>query len=134
MEDALQEAYIKAFRALGSYRADAEFGSWLYRITYNACLDELRSARRRPLGRPTVDDVESFAPGPERAVTTADALRTALAALPLEQRAAVVLVDGEGFDNQAAARLLGVAPGTVASRLSRARAALRRALEDVDDD
>lgn len=73
-------------------------------------------------------------PGPERSVAAADTVRTALAGLPVEQRATVVLVDGEGFDNQSVAQLLGVAPGTVASRLSRARAALRRAIEEVDDD
>jgi RNA polymerase sigma-70 factor (ECF subfamily) len=134
MEDAVQAAYVKAFRSLGSYREEAQFGSWLYRITYNACLDELRRGRRRPSGGSVVEDFESPVPGPERSVAAADTVRTALAGLPVEQRATVVLVDGEGFDNQSAAQLLGVAPGTVASRLSRARAALRRAIEEVDDD
>jgi RNA polymerase sigma-70 factor (ECF subfamily) len=54
-----------------------------------------------------------------------DSVERLLASLPPDQRAAVVLVDGEGFDNQTAATMLGVAVGTVASRLSRARATLR---------
>ena len=47
MDDALQEAYVKAWRSLGGFRQDADFGTWLYRITYNACLDELRRATNR---------------------------------------------------------------------------------------
>ncbi len=60
----------------------------------------------------------------------ADQVLRALAALPVDQRATVVLVDGEGIDNVTAARMLGVAPGTVASRLSRARATMRAALSE----
>jgi RNA polymerase sigma-70 factor (ECF subfamily) len=56
-----------------------------------------------------------------------------LAALPVEQRAAVILVDGEGLDHRTAAQALGVAPGTIASRLSRARASLRRSIEEVTE-
>ena len=48
MDDVLQEAYIRAFRALGTFRRDAHLGSWLYRIVYNACIDELRRSKRRP--------------------------------------------------------------------------------------
>lgn len=131
MDDVLQEAYVRAFRALPRFRRDADLGSWLYRITYNACVDELRRSRRRP---EPVDIAEaawgppSGAPTPERVVGAADTVTRALAALPFDQRLTVVLVDGEGFDNVTAARILGIAPGTVASRLSRARAAMRTAL------
>ena len=133
MDDVLQEAYIKAFRALPTFRDDAQFSSWLYRITYNACIDELRRARRRPVPAVTPPGQESAAPGPERVVTVADEVRTMLAALPIEQRAAVILVDGEGLDHRTAAQALGVAPGTIASRLSRARASLRRSIEEVTE-
>ncbi len=131
MDDALQEAYVRAYRALPRFRRDADLGSWLYRITYNACIDELRRTKRRP------EPWDPFAPGadqpsrepsPERSVLAADAATRALAVLPEDQRITVVLVDGEGFDNLTAARILGVAPGTVASRLSRARAAMRHTL------
>ncbi|MGH9136514.1 MAG: RNA polymerase sigma factor, partial [Acidimicrobiales bacterium] len=69
---------------------------------------------------------------PERAVAARDATARALAALPDDQRVTVVLVDGEGFDNQTAAQILGVAPGTIGSRLSRARTTLRRSLGEED--
>ena len=71
---------------------------------------------------------ESGRPGPERVVSAAETVRQALSELPVDQRVTVVLVDGEGFDHREAAEILGVAPGTVASRLHRARAALRRVL------
>ena len=73
-------------------------------------------------------DPVSGRPGPERVVSASETVRGALADLPVDQRVTVVLVDGEGFDHREAAKILGVAPGTVASRLHRARAALRRIL------
>ena len=131
MEDAMQEAYLRAYRSMGRFRRDAELGSWLYRIVYNACIDELRRTGRRPLPVDTADvawDAPSPVAGPERAVHAADSALRALASLPEDQRATVLLVDGEGFDNVTAAEVLGVAPGTVASRLSRGRAEMRRVL------
>jgi RNA polymerase sigma-70 factor (ECF subfamily) len=77
-------------------------------------------------------DAPSVRAGPERVVHAADSARRALAALPDDQRATVLLVDGEGMDNVRAAEVLGVAPGTVASRLSRARATMRSVL-DADE-
>jgi RNA polymerase sigma-70 factor (ECF subfamily) len=132
MDDVLQEAYVKAYTALPGYRDDSRFGTWLYRITYNACIDEIRRRRRRPAPAAEPLDVPSRQAGPERTVTAAETVRRTLADLPPDQRATVVLVDGEGFDHQTAARILGVAPGTVASRLSRARHTLRRSTEEVD--
>jgi RNA polymerase sigma-70 factor (ECF subfamily) len=132
MDDALQEGYLKAFGSLGRFRHDAEFGSWLYRIVYNACIDELRRAGRRAVPVDTTDamwDGPSAAAGPERAVIAADSALHALSVLPDDQRIAVVLVDGEGLDNVTAADLLGVPAGTIASRLSRGRAAMRHALD-----
>lgn len=128
MDDALQEAYLKAYRALDRFRAGSDFGTWLYRITYNACIDELRKRKRSPVSTEDPVDPESHDPGPDRVVTAAETVRAALASLPIGQRVTVVLVDGEGFDHREAAKILGVAPGTVASRLHRARAALRRTL------
>jgi len=128
MDDALQEAYLKAFKALPRFRAGSDFGTWLYRITYNACIDELRKRTRSPLSTEDPIDPESGRPGPERIVSASETVRHALATLPDDQRVTVVLVDGEGFDHREAADILGVAPGTVASRLHRARAALRQVL------
>ena len=78
----------------------------------------------------TADPVDpvSTRPGPERVVSASETVRTALADLPTDQRVTVVLVDGEGFDHREVAKILGIAPGTVASRLHRARGALRRIL------
>lgn len=124
MDDVLQEAYLKAFRALDSFRADANFATWLYRVVHNACLDELRRSR------PLVPFRVEHEPSPERHVTTADAVLRALNELSVDQRAAVLLVDSEGLDFASAAEVLGVPAGTVASRVSRGRAALRSLLGD----
>ena len=122
MDDALQEAYLKAYRALPRFRPGSDFGTWLYRITYNACIDELRKRKRSPLSTEDPVDPVSGRPGPERVVSASETVRGALADLPVDQRVTVVLVDGEGFDHREAAKILGVAPGTIASRLHRARA------------
>jgi RNA polymerase sigma-70 factor, ECF subfamily len=128
MDDALQEAYLKAYRGLHRFKTGSDFGTWLYRVTYNACIDELRRHKRTPVTEADPTEPDSTSPGPERVVTAAESVRRALESLPHDQRITVVLVDGEGFDHQAAAKILGVAPGTVASRLHRARAALRAVL------
>jgi RNA polymerase sigma-70 factor (ECF subfamily) len=135
MDDALQEAYVKAWCSLGTFRSDASFGTWLYRIAYNACMDELRRGARRPTPQDWTDTGQQPAvtgAGPERQVVASETVLRLLASLPEDQRAAVVLVDSEGFDNQTAADILGVAVGTVASRLSRARATLRASLGRED--
>ena len=128
MDDALQEAYLKAYRGLDRFRPGRDFGAWLYRVTYNACIDELRKRKRSPVPREEPLDHTSAQPGPERVVSASETVRAALAELPTDQRVTVVLVDGQGFDHREVANILGVAPGTVASRLHRARAALRRVL------
>ena len=130
MDDALQEAYLKAYKGLSGFRPGSEFSRWLYRITYNCCIDEIRRRKRNPLSAHEAADHASTRSGPAQAVTTAEVVRQALSELPAAQRVTVVLVDGEGFDHEAVADILGVAPGTVASRLYRARTKLRRALWD----
>jgi RNA polymerase sigma-70 factor (ECF subfamily) len=131
MDDVLQEAYVKAYRGLASFRRESSLHTWLYRITYNACMDDLR---RRPrmadVPIESVDDRPSGVPDPGERAVLRSGLAAALSALPADQRAAVLLVDAEGFDYAAAAKVLGVAEGTVASRVSRARAALRGALRN----
>jgi RNA polymerase sigma-70 factor (ECF subfamily) len=129
MDDALQEAYVRAFRALPRFRGDARMGTWLFRITYNACLDEL--ARGRKVTHVPLDELVEQASGepqPGEALSYRSQVVTALRALPADERAVVFLVDVHGFDYAAAAELVGVPVGTVASRLNRARRSLRRAL------
>jgi RNA polymerase sigma-70 factor (ECF subfamily) len=129
MDDALQEAYVRAYRSLSTFRGESRLGTWLYRIVYNACLDELGRARRvvqLPLEDAT-DPPDARADFAE-AVADRSGLAEALAALTPEERAAVFLVDAQGFDYRSAGKVLGVPEGTVASRLNRARAGLRRAL------
>lgn len=130
MDDALQEAYVKAYRSLPRFAGDSAFGTWLYRIVVNACTDELRRGARRR-GDTVLDaarDVAAGAPGPERAAAAQTDLAAALGAIAPDLRAVVLLVDAEGMSYDEAGAVLGVPAGTVASRLNRARAALRPAL------
>lgn len=128
--DALQEAFISAFRAAASFRAESQVTTWLHRIVVNACLDRMR----RRQARPTVPLPET---GPGEPVAHGDAMadretrlvvNEALAALPEEQRVPIVLVDIEGYSVADTARMLGIAEGTVKSRCARGRAKLAKLL------
>jgi RNA polymerase sigma-70 factor (ECF subfamily) len=129
MDEALQEAYLKAFRALGSFRGQAAVRTWLYRIVHNVCVDQLR---RRERGRATtlhgLEQQPDPRPGPAEVAVGRHDLEAALASLSPGLRAAVLLVDAEGMGHGEAAEILGIPVGTVASRLSRARRHLRLAL------
>ena len=129
VDDALQEVYIKAVRTIGRFRGDANVGTWLYRITYNTCVDELR--RRQPVLVDDDFDLPSIEPGPAERYATASQVAHMLGRLSPDLRATVLLVDGYGLAYADASRLLDVAPGTVASRLHRARRHLREATEDA---
>ncbi|OBH03278.1 RNA polymerase sigma factor SigM [Mycobacterium sp. E3247] len=124
-EDALQDAMLSAHRGAGAFRHDAAVGSWLHRIVVNACLDRLR----RTKAHPTVP-LEDVFPVPDRTtqVETAMVVQRALMRLPVEQRAAVVAVDMQGYSVADTAALLGVAEGTVKSRCARARVRLAELL------
>ncbi|AGZ51386.1 RNA polymerase sigma factor SigM [Mycobacterium kansasii] len=128
-EDALQEAMISAHRCAASFRYDAAVSSWLHRIVVNACLDRLRQARARPTA--PLDDVHPV-PDATARVETEILVRRALLQLPVEQRAAVVAVDMQGYSIADTARMLGVAEGTVKSRCARGRARLARLLGYLD--
>ena len=128
--DALQEAFISAFRAAASFRAESQVTTWLHRIVVNACLDRVR----RRQARPTVPLPEA---GPGEPMADGDAMADretrlvvgeALAALPEEQRVPIVLVDVEGYSVADTARMLGIAEGTVKSRCARGRAKLAKSL------
>ena len=133
-EDAVQDAFVAAYCALPRFRGDAALGTWLHRITYNACAGYLRRAAHTPLptGDPrTIDTV--VVEDHSGAVVRRSEVAKALAALSADQRFLVLLIDRDGFDYKTAARLLEVPRGTIASRLSAARAALRAALAAPDE-
>jgi RNA polymerase sigma-70 factor (ECF subfamily) len=143
--DALQDALVSAYRRAGSFRGDAAVTTWLHRVVVNACLDRLRAQKVRRT-EPLPDDLDRSAPAlvaaggtaeptdPADRADRAERRRTVLAALrrlPDEQRAALVLVDMEGWSVAEAARVLGCAEGTVKSRCSRGRARLAELLRPL---
>jgi RNA polymerase sigma-70 factor (ECF subfamily) len=151
--DALQDAMVAAFRRAASFRGESAVTTWLHRIVVNASLDRLRRRTVR-LAEPLPSDdqpqqgrstaalapvVDSGVPASATVADPADlavdherrvAVLEALATLPVEQRAALVLVDMEGYSVDEAAAILQCAPGTVKSRCSRGRARLLPLLRD----
>ncbi len=132
-EDLTQEVFVRVFRSLSSY-TPGTFEGWLHRITTNLFLDQ---ARRRSKIRfdALADDVDQRLPGrvpsPDAQVADGmldDDVEAALAALPPEFRAAVVLCDIEGLTYEEIADVLGAKLGTVRSRIHRGRTMLRKAL------
>ena len=133
--DATQEALIAIVRGLDRFDGRSTFGTWAYRIAVNASLDEMRRRRRRPADSLDQSDRER----PEASVDASDgavvdrlALGPALAALPEDFRAAVVLRDIGDLDYAEIAEVLGVAVGTVKSRIARGRALLTKQLGNRD--
>lgn len=123
--DAVQEAFVSAFRRAGSYRGDAAVTTWLHRVVVNACLDQLR--RARPTSELPEEQLAARGDGPG-AVEDAVVVHAALRRLPEGQRLALVLVDMHGMPVAEAARVLDVAEGTVKSRCARGREALATVL------
>lgn len=136
--DAVQEAFLNAWRALGSFQGQSAFSTWLYRLTSNACIDFLRRAKRRAAVSMTVSDEDEDAPhetdipderwSPERELERSEthrAIQAGLAALSPEHRQVLVLRELEGLSYQEIAQALGLEEGTVKSRIARARLALR---------
>jgi RNA polymerase sigma-70 factor, ECF subfamily len=127
MNDALQDTFVRAWGGLPGFREEAALGTWLYRICYRICLDYLRRQRVRPAGEELADQLADKSDD-YAGVALREQVSAALALLPVEQRAVLLLVDREGYDYASVAETLEVPVGTVASRLSLARAAMRRAL------
>jgi RNA polymerase sigma-70 factor (ECF subfamily) len=124
--DAAQDALIAIVKGLDRFDLRARFTTWAYRVTVNACLDELRRRKRRAVPVDPVDLVGAPTPGNIGPEATADRvdIDRALRTLPGEYRAAVVLRDLCGLDYAEIGEVLGVPPGTVRSRIARGRAAL----------
>lgn len=129
--DALQDAFISAYRAAGKFRAESQVSTWLHRIVVNACLDRIRKRQSRPtVPLPETDEYrEPAAPGDSMSQReTRLLIDQALAQLPEEQRAPIVLVDVEGYSVSETAQMLDIAEGTVKSRCARGRAKLAKVL------
>jgi RNA polymerase sigma-70 factor, ECF subfamily len=125
--DAVQDAFVSAYRSAGTFRGEAAVTTWLHRIVVNACLDRIRRAKARPtVPLPEPDGLQPADPRDTiSARETAVVVAQALAALPDEQRLALVLVDMQGYSVEETAQILDCAAGTVKSRCARGRAKLQ---------
>lgn len=132
--DALQEAFLSAFRAAGRFRGEAQVSTWMHRIVVNACHDRLRRRKVRP-ATPTEgetldvianhEDMRSGSTHNHASRTeTRIVVRDALEKLPFDQRIALTLVDMLGYRVEEAATILDVASGTIKSRCARGRSKL----------
>ena len=145
-QDCLQDAFLSVHRAIGRYQAGGSFPGWLHRITVNACLMRLRSAKR--LAETPIDDLlpdfdgngtrlaepRSEIRDPEDALEAAQiraAIRQKIDELPESYRIVLLLRDIEGYSTSEAAEMIGVAEGALKVRLHRARAALKKLAEPL---
>ena len=141
VEDVTQEAFIKAYRALGKFRGDSAFYTWLYRIAVNAAKNHLVAKGRRPGADATIEDAEGFDEGgmlsesasPEALAMggeLAEVVESALNALPDELKAALMLREFDGLSYDDIADVLGCPVGTVRSRIFRAREAVDQRMKE----
>ena len=134
--DALQQAMLRAWRSLGTYRGEASVGTWLYRIAVSACLDALRARKARPSEsldslRENGFDPPAKAPDPAASLEKKEEreqVREALNSLPEEQRLPLLLFAVEQKPYEEVALLLSLPVGTVKSRIARARIRLAKIL------
>lgn len=136
--DAAQEAFLSAWRNLPAFRGDAQFSTWLYRLTSNACMDILRRRQRQDAhAGPSLDDEEIGFDAPDPSPTPQDAverrelrqeLRDALQALSPERREVLILREIHQLSYEEIGQALSLDVGTVKSRIHRAREALRKIL------
>lgn len=141
-EDIAQEAFIKAYRALASFRGESAFYTWLYRIAVNAAKNALDSRKRRPGSDVDIDEIEEFAfsdslrveENPESLLASEDLQRVVqetLAGLPEELRQALVLREFEGMSYEEIAAAMSCPIGTVRSRIFRAREAIDHSIRPL---
>ncbi|MEO8499328.1 MAG: sigma-70 family RNA polymerase sigma factor [Vicinamibacteria bacterium] len=148
-KDAVQEAFVSAFRGIAKFEGTCQLGTWLHRIAVNASLMRLRSRKRRP--EESIDDLlptfrddgharvepRDFSPSALQMVETRetrDYVRACIDRLPEMYRTVLLLRDIEELDTSEAAETLGVTEGVVKVRLHRARHALRRLLSERSED
>ena len=135
-EDAVQEAYISAFKALPNFKGQSKLSTWLYRIVVNACLMKIRKEKSRAkyISENTFDDALIFdwKNDPEEAAVNSElrsTLEGGLGLLSPDLRAAVVLRDIQGLSIEEASEVLSISVASLKSRLHRARVLLRKHIE-----
>ena len=137
-EDITQESFVSAYRKLRSFQA-GNFLAWLMRIATNACMDHFRSAHsKRNVSLEELEENPSFSPtsGGESPEAYAlrrelgEVLKQSLLSIPSDQRIALILIDLQGLSYDEASQVIGVPIGTVKSRLSRGRIAMRERLQN----
>ncbi len=140
--DVVQEIFLKVFRNIGGFKAEAALKTWIFKIAFSEILNRLRWWKRRhkfstvslddqPHGNPASDSVVHKGPTPEEILQAKEretAIQHALRRLSHEHRSIIVLRDIEGFSYNEIADVLGISIGTVKSRLARARADLKKSL------
>jgi len=137
--DIAQEALVRAFAAIKRFRRGSSFSTWLYRVTTNVCLDEIKRRQRRPPPASSLITDEAIpadapdpAPGVEERVQRRErheVVHRAIASLPVHHRLPLVLYELQGCSYEEIATITGANVGTVKSRLNRARLALKEALQ-----
>ena len=125
-----QDAFVRAWERLATFRGDSEFSSWLHRLAVNVVLADRRAAARRETRVTTGSDTQAYESGVAGGWTPEQLdLERAIAALPAGARAVFVLYEIEGYSHEEIGKLVGIAPGTSKAQLHRARRLLRKALE-----
>lgn len=136
-QEAAQDAFLAAWRSIGSFRRESSFSTWLYRLATNACIDLLRRSRRNGAGGVSLDDEETALelvdpqPLPQQELEkheTQRLIQEGLAALPEDYRRILLLREAEGLSYAEIAEVTGLELGTVKSRISRGRILLRNYL------
>ncbi|MBQ6374355.1 MAG: sigma-70 family RNA polymerase sigma factor [Clostridia bacterium] len=137
-QDCLQEAMLRIYRSISGFKAQSSFGTWVYRITMNTCLDELRRRKSRP--STSLDGLldTGWSPSDTGETPEQHALRSeqrrgltqAIGELPDDMRAAVVLRDVQGMSYEEIAQVLSANVGTIKSRISRGRERLREKIRE----
>ena len=125
--DVLQDAYLRAWRGIGGFRGDAKVGTWLHRIVVTSALNQVRKRTPVPVD-PSLGDEPRGGPSIGDRIAERDRVSAALNRLSPDHRAAVALVDLQGYAYGEAAEILGTNEKTLSSRLTRARREIRRAL------
>lgn len=130
-QDYAQEAWIRAMRALPTFRGDSRFSTWLHRIAVNAALQAVRRTGTRTKREAPMPETVAVDPGVRDSLLQ-KRLEAALDRLPEGMRQVLILHDVEGYTHEEIGEVLGIAAGTSKSQLFKARAKMRALLDSID--